>query len=231
MEAKTLKRKWARMTLALWYLGLGLSIVVSGLFGDWLEKDFGLSTFEIGVFGLGMVLLSIVLWYGTSRCPHCGKRGGAKNWVYRKTWCSRCGHVLPFDDGPAREEETPLDQRPRYRLKRGWARLSLAVLIAGLACLAAGGLVFELLAPRPQSEEEFWNTLETFWAVRDVAAYTFLAGLVLLIAADVLIRRRLKCPACGRDTAAPWQRGRETRWCRSCGVTLAFGDALEYEKT
>ena len=95
MEAKTLKRKWARMTLALWYLGLGLSIVVSGLFGDWLEKDFGLSTFEIGVFGLGMVLLSIVLWYGTSRCPHCGKRGGAKNWVYRKTWCSRCGHVLP----------------------------------------------------------------------------------------------------------------------------------------
>ena len=172
--------------------------------------------------------MSIVLWHGMSRCPHCGKRGEGRSWVYRKTYCSRCGHVLPFDDGPVHEEETPLDRRPRYRLKRGWARLVLALLIAGLACMVIGGLAFVLLTPRPQNEEEFWNTLETFWAVRDAAAYSFLAGTGLLIAAGVLTRR-LKCSVCGQGFAAPWQGRGQVRWCQSCGAALAFEDELEAE--
>ena len=228
---KPLRRKWARVSLVLHYLGWGLFVVVSLIFGELLERDFNISTFGVGMLGVGMVLIGPVLWRLTARCPHCGKRGGPLSWVYLKAYCSRCGHVLPFDDGPIHEEETPLNQRPRYRLKRGWARLSLAVLIAGLACLAAGGLDFELLMPRPQNEEELWNAIETIWAVRDIAAYTFLAGLVLLIASDVLTRRRLKCRVCGRGLAAPWQRRRETRWCGRCGAALVFEDELEYEKT
>ena len=226
MEGKPLKRSWARVSAVLWYLGLGLSVVVSGFFGGWLEKDFGLPAFEIGMFGLGLMLLSVVLWHGMSRCPRCGKRGGARSWIYRKTYCSRCGHVLPFDDGPIHEEETSLDRRARFRLRRGRARLILALMIAGLACMVTGGLVFELLMPRPQNEEELWNTIETVWAVRDAAAYAYLAGIVLLIAAGVLTRRRLRCPGCGQGLAAPWQGRGQVRWCGRCGGALAFEDEL-----
>ena len=42
MEGKPLKRSWARVSAVLWYLGLGLSVVVSGFFGGWLEQDLGL---------------------------------------------------------------------------------------------------------------------------------------------------------------------------------------------
>lgn len=230
MEVKTLKRKWARISIALWYLGLGLSIVVSGLFGDWLEEDFGLPASGIMGFGFGLMLLGIVLWHGMSRCPCCGERGRGKSWVYRKTYCSRCGHVLPFDDGPVHEEEAPLDRRARFRLKRGWARLVLALMIAGLACMAAGVLVFNLLMPRPRNEEELWNAIETIWAIRDAGIYAVLAGIAFLAAAGVLTRR-LKCPCCGQGLAAPWQGRGQVRWCQSCGAALAFEDELEYEKT
>lgn len=221
---KPLRRRWAQVSLVLHYLGWGLFVVVGLIFGELLERDFNIPTFGVGMLGVGLMLMGPVFWRLTARCPHCGKRGGPRSWVYKKSYCSRCGHILPFDDGPLNEEETPLDQRPRFRLNRGWARLTLAVLTAGLACLAAGGLVFALLTPQPQNEEEFWNTLETFWAVRDIAAYTFLAGLVLLIAAGVLTRRRLSCPGCGKGSASPWQRRGEIRWCGRCGAALTFGD-------
>lgn len=229
MEGKPLKRKWARLSIALWYLGLWLSIVVSGLFGDWLEEDFGLPASGIMAFGFGLMLLGIVLWHGLSRCPHCGERGGVRSWVYRKAYCSRCGHVLPFDDGPIHEEETPLNRRARFRLKRGWSRLILALMIAGLACMATEVLVFHLLMPRPQNEEELWNEIETIWGIRDAGIYAGLAGIVLLIAAGVLTRRRLSCPGCGQGLAAPWQRRGQVRWCQSCGAALAFRDELEGE--
>ena len=226
---KPLKRKWAQVSLALHYLGWGLFVVVGLIFSDLLERDFNISSFGVGMLGVGLMLLVPVLWRLTARCPHCGKRGGPLSWVYKKSYCSRCGHVLSFDDGPVHEEETPLNQRPRYRLKRGWARLVLALLIAGLACMAIGGLVFTLLMPQPQNEEEFWNAVETSWAVRDAAAYSFLAGTGLLIAAGVLTRR-LKCPVCCQGFAVPWQRRGKTRWCGRCGAALFFEDELEYEK-
>ena len=54
MEDKTLKRKWAQISLLLsrsgWWLFLGAGV----FFREWLEGDFGLPAFEIGMLGLGI---------------------------------------------------------------------------------------------------------------------------------------------------------------------------------
>lgn len=231
VEAKTLERKWARISLLLsrsgWWLFLGAGI----FFREWLEGDFGLPAFEIGMLGLGIELLGIVLWCGMSRCPHCGKRGEGRSWVYRKLYCSCCGHVLPFDDGPLRESETPLDRRQRFRVKRSRARLILVLSLAGMVFVVGTALAFNLMMPSFQTEDELWAVIKTIWAIRDICVYVGLAGIVLWGIAGVLTSRWLRCPGCAQGLAAPWQGRGQIRWCQSCGAALAFEDELEYEKT
>lgn len=231
VEAKTLERKWARISLLLsrsgWWLFLGAGI----FFREWLEGDFGLPAFEIGMLGLGIELLGIVLWCGMSRCPHCGKRGEGRSWVYRKLYCSCCGHVLPFDDGPLSESETPLDRRQRFRVKRSRARLILVLSLAGMVFVVGTALAFNLMMPSFQTEDELWAVIKTIWSIRDICVYVGLAGIVLWGIAGVLTSRWLRCPGCAQGLAAPWQGRGQIRWCQSCGAALAFEDELEYEKT
>ena len=231
MEAKTLKRKWAQISLLLshsgWWLFLGAGI----FFREWLEGDFGLPAFEIGMLGLGIALLGIVLWHGMSRCPHCGKRGEGRSWVYRKMYCSRCGHVLPFDDGPLSEAETPPDQRQRFRLKRSRARLISVLGLAGLAFVVGSALAVHLMMPSFRTEDELWAVMETIWAVRDICVYVGLAGMALWGIAWILTRRWLRCPGCGQGLAVLWQGRGQICWCGRCGAAQVFEDELEYEKT
>ena len=230
MENKTLKRKWAQISLFLsrsgWWLFLGAGV----FFREWLEGDFGLPAFEIGMLGLGIGFLGVVLWHGMSRCPHCGKRGEGRSWVYRKMYCSRCGHVLPFDDGPPSEAETPLDERQRFRVKRSRARLLFVLGLAGAAFVVGSALVFHLMMPGFRTEDELWAVIGTIWTVRDICVYAGLAGMVLWGIAWVLASRWLKCPGCGKGLAAPWRGRGQVRWCGRCGAALAFEDELEYEK-
>ena len=231
MEAKTLKRKWAQISLFLsrsgWWLFLGAGV----FFREWLEGDFGLPAFEIGMLGLGIELLGIVLWHGMSRCPHCGKRGEGRSWVYRKMYCSRCGHVLPFDDGPLSEAGTPPDQRQRFRLKRSRARLISVLGLAGLAFVVGSALAVHLMMPSFRTEDELWAVMETIWAVRDICVYVGLAGMALWGIAWILTRRWLRCPGCGQGLAVLWQGRGQIRWCGRCGAAQVFEDELEYEKT
>ena len=231
MEAKTLKRKWAQISLFLsrsgWWLFLGAGV----FFREWLEGDFGLPAFEIGMLGLGIELLGIVLWHGMSRCPHCGKRGEGRSWVYRKMYCSRCGHVLPFDDGPLSEAETPPDQRQRFRLKRSRARLISVLGLAGLAFVVGSALAVHLMMPCFRTEDELWAVMETIWTVRDICVYVGLAGMALWGIAWILTRRWLRCPGCGQGLAVLWQGRGQICWCGRCGAAQVFEDELEYEKT
>lgn len=231
MEAKTLKRKWAQISLFLsrsgWWLFLGAGV----FFREWLEGDFGLPAFEIGMLGLGIELLGIVLWHGMSRCPNCGKRGEGRSWVYRKMYCSRCGHVLPFDDGPLSEAGTPPDQRQRFRLKRSRARLISVLGLAGLAFVVGSALAFHLMKPSFRTEDELWAVMETIWAVRDICVYVGLAGMALWGIAWILTRRWLRCPGCGQGLAVLWQGRGQICWCGRCGAAQVFEDELEYEKT
>ena len=231
MEAKTLKRKWAQISLFLsrsgWWLFLGAGV----FFREWLEGDFGLPAFEIGMLGLGIELLGIVLWHGMSRCPHCGKRGEGRSWVYRKMYCSRCGHVLPFDDGPLSEAGTPPDQRQRFRLKRSRARLISVLGLAGLAFVVGSALAVHLMMPSFRTEDELWAVMETIWTIRDICIYVGLAGMALWGIAWILTRRWLRCPGCGQGLAVLWQGRGQIRWCGRCGAAQVFEDELEYEKT
>lgn len=220
---KPLKRKWAQVSLALHYLGWGLFVVVGLIFSDLLERDFNISSFGVGMLGVGLMLLGPVLWRLTARCPHCGKRGGPLSWVYKKSYCSRCGHVLSFDDGPVHEEETPLNQRPRYRLKRGWARLVLALTAAGTACILAAWRIMDFAVRSPAD-------LEEKWARQDVGLPLLFAGFLLLLAMAFAADFHLVCPHCRKGHIPPWKPRGKARWCGRCGAALFFEDELEYEK-
>lgn len=215
---KPLKRRWAQVSMVMWYLGWGLFFLVGLVFCEWLEADFQLPAFEIGMSGIGLMALSFVPWYLTARCPHCGKRGGPRTWVYRKSYCCRCGHVLPFDDGPAQEEAPPLSQRTRMTVKRGWARLTLALAAAGSACLVA---FFRIMDYAPQSLEDY----PELQARQDIGAPLLLVGLLLLLGMGWAADFRLVCPRCRKGHVLPWQR--RERWCWGCGAALAFQGELE----
>ena len=171
MEAKTLKRRWAQISLFLSHSGWWLFWGAGVFFREWLEGDFGLPAFEIGMLGLGIKLLSVVLWHGVSRCPHCGKRGEGLSWVYRKMYCSCCGHVLPFDDGPLNAAEPPLDGRQRFRLKRSRARLLFVLGLAGVAFVVGSALAFNLMMPSFRTEDELWAVIGTIWTARDICVF------------------------------------------------------------
>lgn len=219
---KPLRRKWAQVSLVLHYLGWVLFVVVCLIFGNVLERDFNIPTFGVGMFGVGLMLMSPVLWRLTARCPHCGKRGGPLSWVYKKSYCSRCGHILPFDDGPLNEEEAPLDQRARLGLKRGWAWLVLALTAAGTACILAAWRIMDFAVRSPAD-------LEEKWARQDVGLPLLLAGVLLLLAMAFAADFRLVCPHCRKGHLPPWQPRGKARWCWHCGAALAFGDELEME--
>lgn len=231
MEAKTLKRRWAQISLFLSHSGWWLFWGAGVFFREWLEGDFGLPAFEIGMLGLGIKLLSVVLWHGVSRCPHCGKRGEGLSWVYRKMYCSCCGHVLPFDDGPLNAAEPPLDGRQRFRLKRSRARLLFVLGLAGVAFVVGSALAFNLMMPSFRTEDELWAVIGTIWTARDICVFVGLAGMVLWGITWVLASRCLRCPGCGQGLAVPWQGRGQIRWCQSCGAALAFEDELEYGKS
>lgn len=219
---KPIKRKWAQVSLALHYLGWGLFVVAGLIFGELLERDFNISTFGVGMLGVGLMLMGPVFWRLTARCPHCGKRGGPLSWVYKKSYCSRCGHILPFDDGPLNEEETPLDRRARMGVKRGWAWLVLVLTAAGAACILAACRIMDFAVRDPAD-------LEELWARQDVGLLLLLAGFLLLLAMAFAADFRLVCPNCRKGHILPWQRRGKVRWCWHCGAALAFGDEREAE--
>ena len=145
-------------------------------------------------------------------------------------YCSRCGHVLPFDDGPLSEAETPLDERQRFRVKRSRARLISVLGLAGLVFVVGSALAFHLMMPGFRTEDELWAVIGTIWTARDICVFVGLAGMVLWGITWVLASRCLKCPGCGKGLAAPWRGRGQVRWCGRCGAALAFEDELEYEK-
>ncbi len=230
MEGKTLKRKWAQISIMLFCLGVGIDLL-SSLFTSREQQEFGLFVSAVQYTAGGMILMGLLFWPLMARCPHCGKRCRIPTWVYRKEYCARCGHVLPFDDGPLHEEELPLNRRGRVQLGRGWARLTLALFAVGFVCGAGGILTLILLVPRPQSADEFWALYETIQSIRDAGLYMFVTGCALLAAAVSVSRHLLRCPCCGEGAASPLQRRGQTRWCRGCGAALSFAGELEYESS
>ena len=51
-----------------------------------------------------------------------------------------------------------------------------------------------------------------------------LLSMFFLFRANCQSKRHLRCPHCGKDTARPWQRPGQTRYCLYCGHPIVFDD-------